>query len=376
MSGSETYNINLFSELNENTSLDLFFLTNLPEFAARVSKIGLVTRVIPWGTEGIGTKKQLIRTFFTLPIIIPRYLYAIRSMEKKKRFDLICLQSMTEKLFLTPILKNLGYPIIWTELGPLYATKMSKLITFFYKVMSAKVDKIVAISEDTKKDLINGGVRNNKVVAIYIGIDTNKFKPLQKTEVSKLRETFHISAKATVIGFLGTVTNEKGIEEFVEISYELFKRNKNFHFVVIGNGPSLTWAQDTVKKLKMTNHYTFFGFIEDVTKHLGIMDILFLPTHHYEGLSLALLEAQTMGKVVITSSMGGNPEIVTNRENGFLYKKFNKTYMVTLIDSLAAHRSQLVEVGMRARENALEKFNIQKQAKKFVNLFQNYEHRS
>src|SRR3990167_6767968 len=116
ISGSETYNINLFGELVKNASLDLFFLTNLPKFATRVSKLGLMVRVIRWGEEGIGTKKQLFRTLFTLHIIIPRYLSAIRSMEKEKRFDLICLQSMTEKLFLTPVLKNLGYPIIWTEL--------------------------------------------------------------------------------------------------------------------------------------------------------------------------------------------------------------------------------------------------------------------
>lgn len=370
-SGSETYDINLFSELIKYPSLNIQFLTNLISLAKRVSQIGVTTKVISWGAEGIGTKKQLLLALIRLPIILPRYISVIHKLEKNGRFDCICLQSMTEKIFLTPLLTMLGYKIIWTELGPIYATHMSQTITFLYKLVSYFVDKIITISQDTKRDLINGGVAARIITVLYIGIDTNKFRPLTNTEINKLRRRLHIRPSDFVIGFLGTVTDEKGIVDFVDVSNILIKQNRNFRFVVIGDGPFLPWVKRSIKRLKMTENYIYTGFIEDVTKYLGIIDILLLPTRHYEGLPLAVLEAQCMGKVVITSSMGGNPEIITNSVNGFLYTKLSKTAIVKRINSLYIHKSRMVDLKRQARENIIDRFNIQIQAKRFVTFLQN-----
>lgn len=370
-SGSEKYDINLFSGLIKCPSLNIHFLTNLKSFARRASRLGVTTKVISWGSEGIGTKKQLLLALIKLPINLLQYITLIHKLEKNVRFDLICLQSMTEKIFLTPILKMLGYKILWTEQGPIYATQMSRVITSSYKLASFFVDKILAVSQDTKRDLIRGGVTARKITALYIGIDTNKFKPLSKIKISTLRKTFHIRPDAFILGFLGTVTDEKGIEDFVLVSNILFKQDKNFHFVIIGDGPFLQWVKKSVKKLKMTQNYTCSGFIEDVTKYLGIIDILFLPTRHYEGLPLAILEAQSMGKVVITSSMGGNPEIINNGVNGFLYTRLNKTAIVKRVGNLYLHRSKMVELNRQARRNIMDRFNNESQKKKFVQFLQN-----
>ena len=78
-----------------------------------------------------------------------------------------------------------------------------------------------------------------------------------------------------------------------------------------------------------------------------------------------------MGKVVITSTMGGSPEIINNGVNGFLYKQFNTTTIVKRIDTLRLHRSKMIELNSRARENIMERFNIEIQAKKFIQFLQN-----
>jgi glycosyltransferase involved in cell wall biosynthesis len=370
-SGSEKYDINLFSEFIKDPSLNIHFLTNLRIFARQASRLGVTAEVISWGSEGVGTKKQLLLALIRLPINLLQYLTLIHKLEKNVRFDLICLQSMTEKIFLTPILKILRYKILWTEQGPIYGTQMSQVITLLYKLVSFYVDKILTVSQDTKRDLIRGGVSATKITSIYIGIDTNKFKPLSKIRISNLRKMLHIRPSAFILGFLGTVTDEKGIEDFVLVSNMLLKQDKNFHFVVIGDGPFLQWVKKSVNKLKMTQNYTCTGFIEDVTKYLGVIDILFLPTRHYEGLPLAIAEAQSMGKVVITSTMGGSPEIINNGVNGFLYKQFNTTTIVKRIDTLRLHRSKMIELNSRARENIMERFNIEIQAKKFIQFLQN-----
>ncbi len=370
-SGSEKYDINLFSEFIKYPSLNVYFLTNLKFFARRASQLGVTTKVISWGSEGIGTKKQLLLALTKLPIILPRYISIIHKFEKNGRFDLICLQSMTEKIFLTPILKIQGYKILWTEQGPIYATQMSKVIKFLYRQVSIFVDKILAVSKDTKKDLIRGGVSAKKITAIYIGIDINKFKPLSTIKINTLKRRFQISRNSFVLGYLGTVTDEKGIEDFVLVSNMLFKQDKNFHFVIIGDGPLLPWVKQSIKRLKMTKNYMCSGFVEDVTKYLGVIDILFLPTRHYEGLPLAILEAQSMGKIVITSTMGGNHEIVQNGINGFLFSGLNKASIVKRIITMRLSKSNMLELNRQARKNIMKRFNIEVQKKKFVQFLQN-----
>jgi glycosyltransferase involved in cell wall biosynthesis len=369
-SGSETYDINLFLEFIRYPSLNIQLLTNLRSFAKRASQTGVTTEVISWGAEGIGTKKQLLVALVRLPVILPMYFSTIYKLEKKERFDLICFQSMTEKIFLTPIFKVLGYKLLWTELGPIYATQMSRLITFLYKQASFFVDKILTISQDTKRDLIHGGVSAKKITALYIGVDTKKFKPLSRTKINHLRNMFHIRPNAFILGYLGTVTDEKGIKDFVLVSTMILKQDKNFHFVVIGNGPFLPWVKKTVKKYKLTQNYTYSGFIDDVTKYLGIIDILFLPTRHYEGLPLAILEAQSMGKVVITSRIGGNTEIITNCVNGFLYTKLDKAAIVKRVENLCFNRSKMIQLNRQARKNIMDRFNIEIQGQKFVTFLQ------
>ncbi len=374
-SGSETYDINLFKEFWRNKAITISFLTNLPALAKRVAKIGFNAQIISWGEEGVGTKRQLVRAFFRLLVTIPRYLSTIRTLEKGKRFEYMCLQSMTEKLFLTPILKIKGYKIIWTELGPIYATQMSRAVTFLYKIISLYVDKIITISKDTKNDLINGGVERNKIVPVYIGIDTNIFKPPSKSEMSLLRKKFHINPNTTVIGYLGTVTWQKGIEDFLAVSKALLKHSKNFHFIVIGDGELLNSIKASIKREKLSEYYLFTGFVEDVDVYLGVIDVLLLPTHHYEGLSLAILEAQSMGKVVITSNMGGNSEIIRNGKNGVIYKKLNVGTIAKTIENLSNHKSKMVALGAEARQNIVTRFNIRAQAKKFLKDIETYDYR-
>ncbi len=369
-SGSEKYDINLFSEFVKYPSLNINFATNLRIFARQVSHLGVNTRTISWASEGIGTKRQLLIALTRLPIILPRYLSMIHKFEKNERFDLICLQSMTEKIFLTPLLKIQGYKIFWTEQGPIYATQMSKVITFLYKYVSLFVDKILVVSNDTKRDLIRGGVSAKKITAIYIGIDTNKFRPLSTIKINTLKKKFHIRRNSFVLGYLGTVTDEKGIEDFISVSSMLFKQHKNFHFVIVGDGPLLPWVRRSIKKLKMTKNYTICGFVDDVTEYLGVIDILLLPTRHYEGLPLAILEAQSMGKVVITSTMGGNPEIIQNSINGYLYARLNKVSIVKRIVAMRLSRSKMLELNRQARKNIMKRFNIDVQKKKFVEFFQ------
>lgn len=369
VSGAEIYNLNLLNALKTNLDLDIILLTNSPSLVKQAHRLRIKAKETQWLIKEIGTKKELLSIIAKVPQFLFRSIRKIKTFENKKRIDLIFLQSTTEKIFLSPILYFLKYKMVWIEHGPLYKSEMSRIITWLYTKTSVFANKIIAVSQDTKNDLVQGGVSPQKVKVIYIGVNTEKLKPFENKERERVRAKMHIGGEVKVIGFLGTVTKEKGIEDFLNISAHLIRSGGDFEFLIIGDGPDLSRMKNQVKRLRIDTRYHFVGFVEDAKRYLGIIDILLFPTLHHEGISMAILEAQSMEKIIVTRDIGGNSEIIQNKQNGYLYSQWNNQTISKDIIKLVSDSEFLGKVGKEARKNIVTRFNIKTQVKAFYHLF-------
>lgn len=364
VSGAEVYNLNLLQGFAGYPDIKISFLTNSEYFIERIKERGGEAFYFSSNIEEIGTKRNFLKALIYSPFLINSFISTIKKIEKEEKFNLICLQSMTEKIFITPILKLLNYKIVWVEHGPLYKTQRAKVIKVLYRLISNFVDKIIAVSKDTEKDLINGGVNKNKIKTLYIGVDTKYFAPLSKTVTENEKKKLKVPLKNYMVGFLGTVNKEKGIEDFVEVARELNKIDSNISYLIIGDGPLLK----EIKEKNNNKNFIFTGFQSDVKKHIGILDLLFFPTKHNEGMSLSILETMSMGKVVVARDIGGNSEII-NTTNGYLYK--HNEGISDFIFSLLKNRKKLRDVGKNARDEIIQNFDINKSVKNFYDSFLN-----
>ncbi len=130
-SGAERYNVNLFRELKKDRNFEVSFVTNLPELAKRLN-----ATCYPWLPVEVGTKKQLLYVLFSAPVFISRYISTIKRLESGKRFDAVVLESRTEMIFFTPILKLLRYKVVWIQHGPLFRSQASRFVLQFYLLAS------------------------------------------------------------------------------------------------------------------------------------------------------------------------------------------------------------------------------------------------
>jgi glycosyltransferase involved in cell wall biosynthesis len=360
LSGTETYNINLLRELNKDSSIKIRILTNLDIFSKELRNSGVISEVAHWLPVEVGTKKQLLKIILYAPVFTLLYIIRITLMQSSRRFDLVCIQSRTEMIFLTPILKLLGYKVIWIQHGPFFNSQASSLIKYLYLVVSRLVNKIIVPSFDTKLDLKKGHVDSKKIRVIRIGLDTNVYYPADIYKKAKMRKVFNLSNDSFVIGFLGTVTKEKGIDDFVNVGKLL--GNVDYKYIVIGDGP---------EKQKMNKDISaiFTGFVLDVSRYLGMIDVFLFPTHHYEATSIAILEAQAMGISVLATDIGGNREIINHGYNGYLYKLGDVKSMARDIRALSVDSAKLRLMGEHGVKVIHNKFNIEKQAKLFAIFF-------
>jgi len=354
LGGAEIYNLNLIEGIGRFfPKTEVFFVTNLPDFAEELEKRKVKAFVLPVWPGEIGTKKDLLKFLPHFPQYLFYFLKIIFSLRKEK-IDLVCLQGTTEKLILSPIFKIFRLPVIWLEHGPFFAFQKTILVKVGYKWESRLVERIITVSKDSQKNLKNNGIKNP--ICVWTGI-AGKKKESKKS-------------KELVVGFSGAVCWEKGIRDFLEVAFVVKERMEKVRFLLVGDGPQLNWMKEAVRVLGMEKNFIFPGWQKSVDPFLEQMDIFFFPTYHLEGLPLALLEAMAMGIPVVARDIGGNRELVVNGKTGYLFKEESSEEVAKIIVELLKNIPKRKAMGEVARKRWKKYFNEEGWIKKMYKIFE------
>lgn len=186
-----------------------------------------------------------------------------------------------------------------------------------------KEDIIIAPSEYTKKTFL----RISKQLKIYVIPHCLDILKIQKNISSRFKK------HRKEIGFLGRLSEDKGIETLIDCIPEIISRVGDVHLNIIGplsggdikdHPPSLfvKKLEKKVKKLKLTNNITFRGMQLGLNKYkiLSQLDVFVSPSTEGETFCLTNLEALTCGIPVVTSDWEASRELIREGENGYLIK--------------------------------------------------------
>ena len=170
-----------------------------------------------------------------------------------------------------------------------------------------KADKIIAVSESTKSDLVDFyKIEPNKIKVIYSGVG-EQFKQM-KNKNSDIREKYNLPEK--FILYFGTIEPRKNLIGLIK-AFELLK-DKNCKLVIAGTKGWL--YQDIFKaanKSKKRKDIIFTGFVEEADKpHLYNLSEIFVYPSFFEGFGFPPLEAMACGIPTIVSSNSSLPEVV------------------------------------------------------------------
>jgi glycosyltransferase involved in cell wall biosynthesis len=333
ISGAEKYNYYLIEALKKYTDINPIIITDCEEFAKEIRDNKYTVYIFPLSIKEIGTKRDIISVVFQLPIYLITYIKIIKNLNSLYHFRIICLESMTEKIFLTILLKILLYKVIWIEHGPLFITQRAWIIKKLYMLNSYISDKIISVSNNTKKDLIQGGVSQGKIQTLYIGVNIKDF------QLRNINKTILPNNKK-IVGYIGTLNKEKGIIDFVHLAKQIIKIDSNIIFLIVGDGSLNQYIRSYIRHTSIRKNFLFTGYIKDIRPYIKKMNIIIYPTHHYEGLSITILEALAMGKIVFARDIGGNSELIHHGKTGYLYKIENTELVKLILNKIYSYDEQ------------------------------------
>jgi glycosyltransferase involved in cell wall biosynthesis len=154
-----------------------------------------------------------------------------------------------------------------------------------------------------------------KYKLIYSGVSKPDF--LTKTTAQK---ELQINNKKIVVGTIAELTKNKGLKYAIEAFTLADKQNIDFEYHILGGGELQGKLQKQIDKNKLQDKIFLHGFKENAANYLKAFDFFLLPSIN-EGFGYVLLEAGYAQIPVLASSVGGIPEIISDRETGLLFKK-------------------------------------------------------
>jgi glycosyltransferase involved in cell wall biosynthesis len=153
---------------------------------------------------------------------------------------------------------------------------------------------------------------------------------------------------------------------------QLKERGLWFLCLVAGDGPEHNYLERLARDLGLGGSVVFLGHVphEKLDAYYSITDLVVL-TSRSEGIPLVLMEAMAHGRIVLAPAITGIPELVLDRQTGFLYRPIDLNDFVEQVEAISRLRSDLSAIRRRARRHVLERFNRERNLAEFAESFPN-----
>lgn len=229
------------------------------------------------------------------------------------------------------------------------------------------IDKTYCCNNFTKKELKERFNKEN-VETLYIGTDEKRF---DKTKFNKeeLKQKYNIPSNKKIITFIARLSEEKRPELFVKISKKLLETRNDVHFVIAGDGNLYKKVRSSINK-----NFTMLGSINTPEEIYAISDIT-VNCSSLEGLALTSYESLAMEVPVVSTSVGGQRELIDDTVGGIVEfnQKNEEKEIKDYVDKINYVLNNLEKLSKNCRKKILKGFTLNHIIAQFNKIFDNLE---
>lgn len=196
------------------------------------------------------------------------------------------------------------------------------------RFIARRAVRIVVPSKYLQRIVVSWGIPDIKIVTIYNGVSVGDVG-VKET----IRGLLHFDGKLIIS--VGRLVPWKGFDVLIRVFAKLKKKAKDIKLFIVGSGPDLEVLEALTEKEGVQDSVIFAGAVdhEALLRYIKASDIFVLNTS-YEGLSHLVLETLAVGVPVVTTHVGGNPEVITDGVNGYLVKPNDMSALQSRITTL------------------------------------------
>jgi len=255
---------------------------------------------IPYAIPQISSFKTFLETVKSNDLIHVHghpYLSSFLAAKIAKRYS--------KPLVLTQHNTFIEYNNIWDTVEKLNDLAIGKQVL-------KEADKIIVVSNATKKYVLSLGANPEKIEVLHNGVDLNRFKHSSEVK-DEMRKKLGIPKDARVVLTVRRLVYKNGIDTLIASAEIAVKKNPKLVFVVVGKGPDFEEVKEKILQSGMQRSLRLTGFVSDrdLPFYYNVADLFALPSKSGEGLPLVALEAMATGLPVIATNVGGISEVMS-----------------------------------------------------------------
>ncbi len=225
----------------------------------------------------------------------------------------------------------------------------------------AKADAVCATSRQLGKATVSYLKDGKKSIITPFGIDLSVFKPVEQDKKDSL-----------TIGIVKSLEPKYGIEFLIRAFAKIKDVRPNLHLLIVGSGFLRKELENLVIRLEIAKQTQFAGRVPhpQVPRWLNQIDIFVNPSvHESETFGVAVLEASACELPVITSNIGGLPEVVRDGVTGFLTPPKDVDALAEKLEALIKDAGLRQKMGKAGREFVKKHYDWNENAKIMENLY-------
>lgn len=219
-----------------------------------------------------------------------------------------------------------------------------------------KTDHIIAVSNAEKNQLVELGFSENQITVAYNGV-----KPIQ----------IERKQKEKLVLYFGRLSHTKNVELLIE-SFSLCKITDSKLIIAGPDFGTLKRLKQITKKLNLENRVSFLGEISESKKNSLLSYVsVFVHPSTTDIFALTLLEAASAGVPCISFNVGGNKEIFSKPETGFLVDSVTPASLASSIDKILSDEQLAHKISIEGQKHILNKFSWEKTVEKIEHVYAN-----
>lgn len=234
-----------------------------------------------------------------------------------------------------------------------------RILKTIERLLAHRTDVLVSVGEKVKAELVESGIGNGqRFEVVPPGFPMPHLSSTQK-------RTEPINPNVLTCAWIGRIVEVKAPERILEIARYISKSKTSVQFLIAGDGPLRNQIQTQSESESLP--IKFLGWTGDVPTFLKEVDLLILTSLN-EGTPVSIIEAQRMGKPVVSTDVGSVREVISYGKSGYVLD-YDPIRFAELIKSFALDKAKLGEFSKEAVLFAGEKFAPERLAQDYLRIY-------
>lgn len=223
---------------------------------------------------------------------------------------------------------------------------------------------VVAVGEKVKENLVDFySVPEKQVTVIHNAIKQFEGEILPLKEMQEAKE-----AGYTLVGNIGRLSEQKGMVYFIQAVAKIREKCPKVKFYIVGSGELEDELKKESDRLLLGDTLFFLGYRSDIQNVMAQFDFIVLSSL-WEGLPLTPIEAFSVKKTVVATSVDGTPEIVENGKNGILVAAKDVNALSEAMLEMIENEDERESFGKAAYVRYKQEFSFDQMLKSYVDYY-------